>query len=192
MPVSQAFLVTKATQTVTFPQISDQLPTAPPIFLSAFASSGLSIFYTVLSGPAILQGNMLTLTGAEGTVTVLASQFGNSTYYPASATISFEVARLSQTISFSSIPDQLTTSPAFNLNASASSGLSVNFLIVSGPAIVNGNQITLLGNPGLVTVLAYQSGNADYQAATSVTRTFSVNQVAQTITFSVHSKPVRK
>ena len=53
-----------------------------PITLSATASSGLPVVFTVLSGPGMVSGNILTISGA-GTVVVAANQAGNSTYQAA-------------------------------------------------------------------------------------------------------------
>jgi len=49
---------------LTFPPIPTQTYPTGPIVLSATASSGLPIKYTVLSGPATVNGNILTITGA--------------------------------------------------------------------------------------------------------------------------------
>ena len=49
-----------------------------PITLTATASSGLPVSYTV-TGPATVSGSTLTITGA-GSVTVTASQAGNTNY----------------------------------------------------------------------------------------------------------------
>ena len=85
----------------------------------------------------------------------------------------------SQTINFSSISDKLTTDNPFQINASASSGLPVSLNIVSGPATLSGNTITLNGNTGLVVVEASQSGNSNYLPAPTVTRTFNVTNSNQ-------------
>jgi hypothetical protein len=50
-----------------------------PIALSASATSGLAVVFSVVSGPATVSGSLLTVTGA-GTVVVAANQAGNSTY----------------------------------------------------------------------------------------------------------------
>jgi len=69
-----------ATQTISF-----TAPTTPvtygvsAITLSATASSGLAVAFTVVSGPATVSGSVLTITGA-GTVVVAANQAGNSSY----------------------------------------------------------------------------------------------------------------
>ena len=70
-------------QTITFDPILNKLTTAAPFTVSANASSGLAVSYTIVSGPATVSGNTITLTGTEGTVTVRASQAGNAQYNPA-------------------------------------------------------------------------------------------------------------
>ena len=61
--------------------------------LAASATSGLDVSFSVISEPAILDGNVLTLTGL-GTVTVRASQAGNDAFNPATEVEqSFEVHR---------------------------------------------------------------------------------------------------
>ena len=71
-------------QTITFPTITDKLTTDAPFVLNATASSGLPVTYQVTSGPATVAGNIVTLTGTPGAVTVRASQAGDGiTYNPA-------------------------------------------------------------------------------------------------------------
>ena len=50
--------------------------------LSATASSGLRVSYSIVSGPGNIQDSTLSFTG-EGNVTVRASQAGNENYLPA-------------------------------------------------------------------------------------------------------------
>src|SRR5207244_6237981 len=79
-------------------------------------------------------------------------------------------AMLTQSISFDPIPNKTQGDAAFSISASASSGLPVSFSIVSGPATISGNIITLTG-AGTVVVRATQAGNATYNPAPSVDRT---------------------
>ena len=79
-----------------------------------------------------------------------------------------------QTITFFGIPDKITTDAAFTIGATASSGLPVDFSIVSGPATVAGTTITLTGQTGNVTVRASQGGNSQFNAAKTVDRRFEV------------------
>ena len=69
--------VNQAGQTITFPTIPTQTYGAGPVTLNAFASSGLPISYAVVSGPATVSWNTVTITGL-GSVTVQASQLGNT------------------------------------------------------------------------------------------------------------------
>lgn len=70
-------------QAITFPQIPNKLISDPPFELNASASSGLPVSYEIVSGPATLSGNTVTLTGAPGEVVVKASQPGDGVYNPA-------------------------------------------------------------------------------------------------------------
>jgi hypothetical protein len=70
-------------QTIAFPAVPNQ--SAPGmVTLAATATSGLTVSYTVTSGPATVSGNILTTTGA-GTVKVKASQAGSTNYSAATA-----------------------------------------------------------------------------------------------------------
>lgn len=83
-----------------------------------------------------------------------------------------------QVISFDAISKKLITTAPFSLNASASSGLAVEFKLVSGPATLQGNTVTLTGETGIVTISANQSGNSTYYPANEVFRTFYVSDPA--------------
>ncbi len=79
----------------------------------------------------------------------------------------------SQTITFSAISDQQQNT-TLTLSATASSGLTVTFSVVSGSAsISSGNRLSLPAT-GTVTVRAAQAGNASYEPAPNVDRTFRV------------------
>jgi ELWxxDGT repeat protein len=71
-----------AYQSITFNAIPNKLVTDSPFALSATASSGLPVSFSVLSGPATVTDGLLTITGA-GQVQVRATQAGNQTYKPA-------------------------------------------------------------------------------------------------------------
>jgi uncharacterized repeat protein (TIGR02543 family) len=85
-------------------------------------------------------------------------------------------SKAAQTITFTPPGDHANGSPAFPLTATASSGLPVTFTVVSGPAMVTGNTLSVIG-PGTVTVQASQSGDALNLAAPPVTQTFNVTTV---------------
>lgn len=85
-----------------------------------------------------------------------------------------QLALLPQAIDFLPIGDQFTFALPIVLQATATSGLPVAFTVMDGPAIVSGNVLTLTGLPGTVTVRASQQGNADWQPAAPVLRSFEV------------------
>lgn len=80
--------ITKTLQTFTFSPPQDQIFSSVPITLNATASSGLPVTYEVVSGPATISGNTLTLTG-PGKVTLKLVQVGDNDYEPASSEFSF-------------------------------------------------------------------------------------------------------
>lgn len=90
-----------------------------------------------------------------------------------SSSVSQVVNVANQTITFATVADK-TYGASFNPGATASSGLPISYSVVSGPASVAANLITVT-NLGSVTIRASQPGNADYNAASDVDQSFSVN-----------------
>jgi parallel beta-helix repeat protein len=86
-----------------------------------------------------------------------------------------------QSITFDVADLTVTASSSVTLDATASSGLNVAYAI-EGPHTRSGNTLTFT-EAGTVTVTANQQGNNDYNAASAVTRTF-------TVTATVASAPV--
>jgi hypothetical protein len=80
---------------------------------------------------------------------------------------------LTQTINFNTIPNVSFGVAPFVISATASSGLQVSFRVVSGPASISGNTVTVNAG-GTVTIEASQAGNANYSPAPVVTRSFVV------------------
>ncbi len=78
----QANFAAKTAQTIAFDPTGDQALTSPPFMLSASATSGLPVSFSLLGGPAILTGSSVQVTGA-GPVTVQANQPGDAFYLPA-------------------------------------------------------------------------------------------------------------
>jgi hypothetical protein len=130
--------------------------------------SGSSASGTPLSGAP---------TGA-GTYTVKADFTGNQNYKQASATKTITVAKADQTITFAALPDKTYGDPDFKVSATASSGLSVSFS-ASGNCTVtqnpSGDWIVSLTAAGSCTITASRAGDGNYNAATPVPRTFTIN-----------------
>ena len=178
-----ALTISLANQTITFGALPNKTYADPSFTISAAASSGLPVSFSVVSGPATLAANTVTLTGG-GAVTLRASQVGNANYNAApNIDQSFTIAKAGQTIAFGTLPNKTYGDPPFTTSAAASSVLPVSFSVVSGPATLAGNTVTLTGG-GTVTLRALQAGNANYNAAPNIDQSFTVSlpPVAPTIT----------
>ena len=75
--------------------------------------------------------------------------------------------QINQLLIFDPISKKYTTDTPFELNASTNSGLDINFNVVSGPATVSGNIVTLGGTAGIVVIRAEQAGDETYYSAES-------------------------
>ena len=179
---NQSFTVNKASQTVTFDPVTDRTYGDEPFSISASASTAQPITFSVISGPATVNGNTVAITGA-GTVTLQASQAGDANYSAASANQTFKIIKANQTVSFDSVADKTYGDAPFTVSASASSGLPVTFDVVSGPATVSSGMVTLTGT-GAVTLQASQAGDANYNSA-SANRSFTVVAANSAPTLSV-------
>jgi bacillolysin len=88
---------TRQQPSINFAAISDKFADSPPITLSATASSNETVAFKVISGPATVSGNKLTITGA-GTVVVRAYTQPGRVFYPiAIATQTFKVTAILST-----------------------------------------------------------------------------------------------
>lgn len=132
---------------------------------SALASTFVSASRLTASVPA------MNLTAA-GPVTVTVSN-----PLPEAATaapaLGFTIAKGAQTITFAPLPDRPLNDSPFTVAAAASSGLPVSFGS-SGQCVVSGNTVTLTG-VGSCAVTASQPGNANYNAAPNVIRSFMIS-----------------
>src|SRR5262249_40341850 len=68
-------------------------------------------------------------------------------------------------------------------NATASSGQTVFFSVVSGPVSVNSNLVSING-AGTVTIRASQPGGTNYNPADPVDQSFTIAKVTPTITWN--------
>ncbi len=172
----------KDNQTIDFSPLSDKVYGDPDFDLEATATSGLTVTFSIISGPATIIGNTLSMTGI-GTVQVKAEQAGNIDYNPApSVTQSFEVLKAHQTITFETIPSKTFGDPDFDLVASSDKNLAITFESADESiATISGSTVTIVG-AGETTITALQEGNSDINAA-QVEQVLIVNKADQTITF---------
>jgi sugar lactone lactonase YvrE len=173
----------QASQTITFtPPSSPVTYGVAPISLSASASSGLAVTFSVISGPGTVSGSTLTVTGV-GTIVVAANQAGNANYTAATqVTQSIVVNQASPTITFT-VPNHTYGDAPFTVTATSNSSGAITYSVVSGPATISGSTVTLTG-AGTVVPQASQVAAGNYAAKTQ-TAMFTVAGNAPTINFTV-------
>ncbi|NDJ14810.1 MAG: hypothetical protein EBY17_27065, partial [Acidobacteriia bacterium] len=185
--VVRTFSVSAASQTITFAQPADVTFGVSAFTVSASAApSGLTVaFASTTTNVCTLSGVTVTIVGA-GTCTLTANQAGNGSYAAATqVTRNFNVAQLSQIITFSSLQDpRAYGSGTFSLGATAASSLAVTYVsTTTGICTVSGSTVTLVG-VGSCSITASQAGNGNVSAATPVVQAFTVVKGTQSITFA--------
>ncbi len=178
--VERTFTVTKKALTVTADNKS--VTFGQPIPALSFTYGGF------------INGDDATDLGSAPTASTTATAGSNAGTYPISlaggsddnysfsfVNGSLTITKANQTITFAAISDKTYGDASFTLNASSTSALPVNFVVVSGNATISGNNLTITG-AGSVTVAANQAGNTNYNPAPAVERTFTVAKKALTVT----------
>ncbi|MCU1253611.1 MAG: hypothetical protein JWQ49_6640, partial [Edaphobacter sp.] len=163
-----------ATQSATFtvaaitPAISFTVPNHTygdaPFTVSATSGSTGTFTYTVLSGPAVIAGSTVTLTG-PGTVELQVSEEASGNYGSATKNTTFTVAANTPTILFI-VPNHIYGDAAFTVSATSNSTGALIYSVVSGPATISGSTVTLTG-VGTVVLNASQLASGNYTAATA-------------------------
>jgi len=181
-------IIGKRPQTLTFSTVNEtRIDQA--MDLNGTSSAGLAVTFSVTAGGSIanLSNNRLTFSGT-GSVTIRASQAGNGTYAAAVAVDQTFLVKRPLTLVFDAIGD-MGRNQQFNVKAVVLDGISnqpvqvtPTYSIVSGPATINGSQITCGNTTGSVQVRAVATGAAFF--TTTGTATFDVtNKQGQTINF---------
>ena len=167
--------VSKASQTITFPALPTKVYGNANFSPGAAASSGLTVSYTSSNtAVATIVSNQIKIVGA-GTSTITARQAGNANYNAAtSVSRTLTVSKASQTITFPTLPSKTVGDTDFSPGATASSGLTVSYTSSNTAVATIVNSKIHIVTAGTATITASQSGNTNYNAATSVSRTLTV------------------
>jgi hypothetical protein len=173
VPVS--LTVAQASQTIDFGPLADRTIDQSPFNVSATATSGLPVSFSSLTAAVCTVSGTQVSLHAAGTCTIRASQAGDATWAAApNVDQSFEVTLLTQTIDFAPLADRLVTDSPFTVDATATSGLAVEFTsLTNAVCTVNGDEVTLI-DAGTCTIRASQDGNVNYEPAPNVDRSFEV------------------
>jgi hypothetical protein len=174
-------------QSVIFTQPAPMTPGLGDQQLSVSSTSGLEVLLST-STPAIcsLQPGAKIRANSVGTCILTASQSGNHLFSPAkSVTRNIKVSKLSQTLSFTQPLAMSPVSPDQVLVSTSTSELPVTFVSETANvcSIVNSNKVRPL-QAGNCRVTASQAGNQSFASARSLSRTFKIAKLVQTISFS--------
>ncbi len=168
-----SFQVAPAAPTLTFAPVNSQVFGVLPIAVTAGSVSSGPVTYSVQSGPATVAGNMVTVTGA-GLVVLRADQAAAGNYSAATATTQFPITPGWQTITFNPIPDWAfaTTNKTLSVSATSSTGATLTYAVVSGPATMLYRTVTPTG-VGTVVLSASSPATRNYNAV-SATMSFNI------------------
>ena len=147
---TEALTISLVNQTITFAALADREHNSGSFALSATASSGLPLTFTIVSGPALLTGNIVDLTGAHGPVVIRASQAGNATTAPApNVDVSFLVTEGPTRAIFSQARNATTPNPVADLVLVLQNNTRKGTLMIASSS-----------TPGLNAVVAVELGAA--------------------------------
>lgn len=143
---------------------------------------------TTASGMGASFNNLIITTAGDNTLSVnlpITGAGANIQPAPLTASAAIDIVEQAQTITFGPLPNQPFGTAAFNVSATASSGLPVAFASTT-PTVctVSGSTVNLV-SAGTCTLQATQAGNSMFAAATPVSASFTVTMVAATISFTV-------
>jgi hypothetical protein len=173
--VSRSFTITRAAQTITFAALADRVMTDGGFTVSATGGgSGNPVTFSTGSAACSVTGTTVTPISA-GTCAIDADQAGNTDYAAAArVSRSFTITLATQTVTF---PEVAALSPGdlIELQATASSGLAVSYLVLSGPCSVSGDTLTA-SEAGTCEVAADQAGDSSYLAAPRATIFVTINR----------------
>ena len=169
------------TQTIDFAQPEPRVFAAPSgqLTLSATSSSGLPVTLARISGPGTVDGAVLTYTGI-GAIVIEATRpaaIKDGVSYAAATPVrrTIQITLPPQTLAFDPVPPATATYGDEPISVSATSsapGLTPVISVVSGPAALEGGQLTFTG-AGTVVIKAASPANADFAEA-SLTHTIAV------------------
>jgi hypothetical protein len=191
-PITQSIIVNKAPLTVTAVDATKQHGQPNPAFSATYIGfvDGDTQAIALTGHPSITttattnsDSGTYTLTVSQGT---LASNNYQFTFVNGIFTIT---GATKQSITFTPLtPITYGEQTTIALNASASSGLPVQYTVLSGPGSISGSTLVITGG-GTIVITASQSGNNTYAGATPISQNLIVKPAPLTVTAPALSYP---
>jgi len=177
-PVMQTFNVTPAATSVSWSASS-------PI------TYGTALSATQLDATANVPGTFVysppagtVLNAGSQTLSVTFTPTDGTDYSSSNGSVTLQVNQAAQTITFTqNAPSSAQYNTSFTVAATASSGLPVSFGS-SGACSNAGTLFTMTSGTGTCSVMASQSGNSNYVAASPATQSTAATPAAQSVTFT--------
>ena len=164
--------------------LTDPIVTCDPAPTFALNSAGATVTASVSdagSGPAsaTVSASVDTAVAGAGSIEL---EGRDAAGRRATVTCDYTVTALGQTITFAPPTDKTFGDADFTVQATASSGLPVQFA-AAGACTVQSANVHLTG-AGQCSITASQPGSGNFTAAPDVSRSFAVTKSNQTITFA--------
>lgn len=176
LSVTQPLIVKKVPQTITFTAIGSKTFSNAPFTISATSTSKLAVTNFMSSTPSVatISGNMVTINGA-GSSTITAVQIGNENTNSNSASQIMTVLKASQTIPFTNaLTSPFVKNGTITFAQYASSGLTNSYTSSKTNVLSFSGYIGTMHTNGSAIVTVSQSGNTNYNPATTVQKTIII------------------
>ena len=164
--VTLPFTVSKAYQTITFPELPTCTYGTSPVTLQATTNSSATIRYESSDARvATIEGNVMTITGA-GKCYVTAYADGDNNYYGATPVQrELTVQKAGQSLAFEAVADKVYGDAPFTLLATSNRSLPITYTSSAPSKVsISGSTATIKG-AGTVTITAKQEGTSNYEPA---------------------------
>jgi VCBS repeat-containing protein len=150
-----------------------------PAFTASFAGFVLGENPSVLAGTVIFTTSA-TATSDVGSYAITPGGLTSSNYEVSFVSGTLTVGRATQSITFATLADRMYGDAAFDLSATASSGLAVGYA-ASGACSVSGSTVQVV-TAGTCNITASQAGSSHYEPAPDIVRSFNVAPAPLTVT----------
>jgi len=181
--VQQALTVNKAALTATAENKTKTFGDAnPPFTITYTGFVGTDNPSVIDIAPSI--SSIATTTSNTGAYPITLTGGTDNNYMITNVNGTLTILTKDQTIIFSTLSDRTVGDAAFVPTATASSSLPVSFESLTQNKITLSGNLVSIAAPGLATIRAKQDGNANFNAAPSVDRSFCIRPAMPTITVS--------
>jgi hypothetical protein len=172
-------------QSITFANLAPKTYGDGPFNLTATAPGGAVTYTSSNTGVATIEGSTVTIQGA-GVADIEASQAGGGAYLAAISVVkTLTVNKAAQTITgLASTGNKTYLDADYTLSVTQGASTSALTYASSAPGVatINSSGSVSIKGAGTTTLTVNQAADANYNAATQVSQTLTVNPAGSTIT----------